>query len=493
MGPHITTEILRAVVLGMILTILFGAIASWIWTIGRLLRGESLLPDTPLVERRKPPWGLGTILLILVAYIVVSHQAFVRFATADRAEPPGEAVEAPAPAATGKHGPVKAQAKNEGEAAHEPERNPPHEPAGQTPAPPNGKEADSLPNGVSPLELMTIQGAVNGVFILLLPLLARLTSGARLRDLGLSLRDWQRQAAVGIVAVLFLMPIVYSVQMACVFLLQLPDQEREKFKHPLEKMLRDNFSPGVASLAFLSAVVLAPVFEELLFRGFIQSWLVKALEHLADQLRSMQRRLRRPQVDELERSAGQSSASESNPPLASPSIDEESPADFLNTATWADPDLEPTPIDQDSEIGYWETVDDASPPDNPGDRSLTEPPRTTDLTYRPRSSYCTAIAISLTSVLFAVLHAAQWPAPIPLFLLALGLGVVYQRTGSLLAPIAMHAVFNAFSTLMLFMVALPGGERGKPADRPALERVVPLEKSEPVVPVVDPGPQRGKT
>ena len=46
-------------------------------------------------------------------------------------------------------------------------------------------------------------------------------------------------------------------------------------------MLGDHFSPGIASLAFLTAVVLAPAFEELLFRGFLQSWLVNVFTRLA--------------------------------------------------------------------------------------------------------------------------------------------------------------------------------------------------------------------
>ena len=64
----------------MILTIFFGAIASWIWVIGRLLRGESLLPETPLLDRREPPWGLGTILLILVTYIFGMYAASAWYA-----------------------------------------------------------------------------------------------------------------------------------------------------------------------------------------------------------------------------------------------------------------------------------------------------------------------------------------------------------------------------------------------------------------------------
>ena len=45
----------------------------------------------------------------------------------------------------------------------------------------------------------------------------------------------------------------------------------------------------------------------------------------------------------------------------------------------------------------------------------------------------------------------QWPAPIALFVLALVIGTVYYRTGSLIAAIFMHATFNGISTFMLFM------------------------------------------
>ena len=138
-------------------------------------------------------------------------------------------------------------------------------------------------------------------------------------------------------------------------------------------------------------------------------------------------------------------------------------------------------------------MDDDDPQPTQGDDEIPRTPENVNLPYRPRSTLWTGVAIVLTSLIFAALHAAQWPAPIPLFLLAVGLGVVYQRTGSLLAPIVMHAVFNGFSTLMLFFVALQGADKEKPADRPVLERVVPLEKAQSGVPDVDPRPQRGKT
>lgn len=55
-------------------------------------------------------------------------------------------------------------------------------------------------------------------------------------------------------------------------------------------------------------------------------------------------------------------------------------------------------------------------------------------------------AIVIASILFAVIHrdAEHWPA---LFVLALGLGYSYEKSGSLLRPIFMHAMFNGLSIL----------------------------------------------
>lgn len=58
-----------------------------------------------------------------------------------------------------------------------------------------------------------------------------------------------------------------------------------------------------------------------------------------------------------------------------------------------------------------------------------------------------ARGIYATSLLFAALHFGDWPAPVPLFVLSLGLGMLAYRTQSLLGPVAMHAAFNAVSTV----------------------------------------------
>jgi membrane protease YdiL (CAAX protease family) len=56
-----------------------------------------------------------------------------------------------------------------------------------------------------------------------------------------------------------------------------------------------------------------------------------------------------------------------------------------------------------------------------------------------------------TSVLFAAIHLNVLTF-LPLLVLALGLVMLYERTGNLLAPIAAHACFNALNFALLFWI-----------------------------------------
>lgn len=60
-------------------------------------------------------------------------------------------------------------------------------------------------------------------------------------------------------------------------------------------------------------------------------------------------------------------------------------------------------------------------------------------------------ALSFVSLFFALVH-LHIPSVGPLFALALGLGLAYELTGTLLAPITMHALFNATNIAMLLYV-----------------------------------------
>ena len=62
------------------------------------------------------------------------------------------------------------------------------------------------------------------------------------------------------------------------------------------------------------------------------------------------------------------------------------------------------------------------------------------------------LSILLSSLFFAVLHlGAGWASVVALFLFAIGLGLVYQRTGRLLPCVVMHMTLNAFTMLMLYL------------------------------------------
>jgi membrane protease YdiL (CAAX protease family) len=60
-----------------------------------------------------------------------------------------------------------------------------------------------------------------------------------------------------------------------------------------------------------------------------------------------------------------------------------------------------------------------------------------------------AQAIYGTALLFAGFHSAIWPSPIPLFVLALGLGWLAHRTQSLVGPIVWHSLFNGVACVVL--------------------------------------------
>jgi membrane protease YdiL (CAAX protease family) len=255
---------------------------------------------------------------------------------------------------------------------------------------------------LSPAGLMTMLSLANAATLAALPQVLRRLAGARPEHFGLGPgAEPATDLARGAVAGLILAPVVYAVGFVAV-------QVWPPRHHPLEEMIRADPSGRIALLALLSAVVLAPAAEELLFRGILQGWLVRLWGH-------------RPA-----------------PPAPPPGIvvDDPALADLFVLAAVA-------------------------PPPDP-DRSIprTAPP-TPPVLPRPRGT-TPAWAVLwpglLTSFVFAAIHASEWPSPIPIFVLSLGLGFVYERTGGLLAPFALHATFNGISTLMLFISLLSGGD-----------------------------------
>ncbi|RUL86843.1 CPBP family intramembrane glutamic endopeptidase [Tautonia sociabilis] len=250
------------------------------------------------------------------------------------------------------------------------------------------------------VDAMAAVSLVNLTLLVVLPAMLVLSCRAKAADLGFRWETLLSDVATGVVAALCLVPLVYAVQLAAIFVW-------EPTAHPLQQMLMERPSPAVMVLALVSAVVLAPAAEELMFRGILQGWLEKRLDPA---------RVR----EEL------------------PRVEDPGDLVFLKA-----PDGGPAV----AEVGE----------DSPaGKRGASAP------VGRPRSR----AALLLPAALFAGVHFGQWPAPIPLFVLAVGLGIVYRRTGGLVAPIAMHATFNGLSTaaMIALLLLVPSASQDEEAE-----------------------------
>jgi membrane protease YdiL (CAAX protease family) len=378
MQEHALDRILFALLFTALLGTLLGILATWSWAMGRLWRGEPLLNPRHRRYLSPAPWGAATVFAVLFLYLLVSFTVGQVYAIATEKHPGNDSrlekqQEAKAP---------DAEDRKEARSADEPEESEPDAPV--PPANdiegPGEREAEE-PSRQTQADVLIQLAIINGLLIFLIPEVARRTSGATLNDLGIRLDNWRGQVGIGVVAAFLMTPAVYAVQSLAV-------QYWEAQKHDVETMVLREFSLGTAVLAIFSTMVLAPIVEELLFRGILQRWLTRLIGP---------------------RPARPTSAAAGIPSNIAPDLDLPSEGDVLS--------------------------------EMPGHEVATETPST-------------MLAVVLTSIAFAVVHLPQWPAPIAIFLLSMGLGIVYEYTGSLLTVMALHGTFNGFSTLLLLLQAL---------------------------------------
>jgi len=206
-----------------------------------------------------------------------------------------------------------------------------------------------------------------------------------LNRLGISIRRLGIGIAKGILAAFIILPPTYLLSAVA-------DQfyNSVKFQHPREhellKVMQEPQRPAMHWILILAAVLVAPVFEEFLFRGHLQSLLRRGL--VLGSLRWRAAQLRKEQLRHgfpLDTQQGLPAA-----PVIAPN-------------SFADIPIEPA---------VWQTW----------------------------------TAIVLTSVLFASVHPMwMWP---PIFFLSLGLGYSYERTGNLWTAMTVHCLFNSISTIV---------------------------------------------
>ena len=181
------------------------------------------------------------------------------------------------------------------------------------------------------------------------------------RDFGLDPNQWANGIRAGLKAFCMWVPLVWAVQNILV--------EFIEYTHPSFERIKGSSELFTLIDVWITAVIVAPILEEILFRCILQGWLQR-FRHEA---------LQNP-----------------NPLIA------------------GGPDL---------------TTD--------MNRSADDPPK------------IHLSSIFVTSILFGLAHYSQGPAPYSLFVLSLGLGFVYQRTGNVIACITMHMTLN-FITMTLF-------------------------------------------
>jgi membrane protease YdiL (CAAX protease family) len=426
-------EILLIFLLLFIVYLVAAMFAANGWVIFRLVKGRRVLPASPLVERRPVPWGLWTVLLILALYLAVNIGAFVAYGKltgrlpARPARPPAVPATAPAANDSSPDPPVLAEGKRAsaklepGKVKPEQKLKPDDLAAKDHPVAESGAKPAAADLGISMTEGLAIQAVINVVLLILLPVVLRMTSRSPLRDLGLHFDRWWLQVGVGIIAFLAIQPAISMIQLAMTRIWN-------NNAHPLNKMVLDEFSPGVPQLAILMAVIVAPVFEEVVFRGIIQSWLAS-----------------------LGSRRGPKTGLVLADVVAIPATEDKTPGPF-----WEVDSGQPT---TDLESEFAETTVKLHLV------ASIEPP--------PSRLPSGLAGIVATSLVFAALHVAQWPAPIALFVLSVVIGYVYQRTGSLIAAICIHAAFNGFSTLLLlgFLLAPQSAQDTKMNLKPAVSAV----------------------
>jgi membrane protease YdiL (CAAX protease family) len=319
-----------------------GMLGALVWAVPRL---RTRTPFLPPGRPRIGPWGAITVLAAFLTYYFVLGQVVgsVVIAAAD----PGFRAQLQANAAPDGGRPGVAALPGD-----------PTAPAARKP---------------SFTAQMLAATIVNAMSLLALPGVVLLLSRASLSDLGLTVDRLGASVKAGGVAFLLVTPCVYLVFLYSKMVIK-------GTEHPLEKMILAEWSPLGIVLAVASAVVFAPLAEELFFRAILLGWLNRVVH------------------DSRARSC-----------MIAP--------------------------DSDCPVAIEGAGDTAAERSSPLDL--------------PDSVAAVWFPIVASSLFFAAMHAAVMPTPFALFVLALALGYLYQRTGSLIAPIVLHALFNGFSTLLL--------------------------------------------
>jgi membrane protease YdiL (CAAX protease family) len=206
--------------------------------------------------------------------------------------------------------------------------------------------------------------------------------------------------ALGVVGAIIILPVVLVASNLLEWLYHTVGYEHPT-EHDLLRVMTDA-DQRTRLLLIVGAAVGAPVFEEMLFRGHLQTLFVWLFDRIT--------RPRRP--------AEGFPVIEGPPPLPPLAA---APVERPDYATHASP-LPPPPV------------------------PMAVLPLEPELPNPRRDARVRWAAVVVASLLFAIVH-PLWTVPL-IFVLSLGLGYAYERTGNLWVPIVIHAIFNGSQTLI---------------------------------------------
>jgi len=234
-------------------------------------------------------------------------------------------------------------------------------------------------------------------------------TGATLAQLGLSSHRLGTNYLLGYLGWLVLTPLSFAVFMAAIALLTNQPQ-----KHPLTDL--GNLAGRRELIVFaLNAALLAPLLEELLFRGILLPWLLQA--------ESPQRDLFVPPLYRPHLCVGIAVVI----CLQTPAV-----SDAMQRQRWGDLPAALLPT-----FFILALV--------PAFLLLPHSRRVRRLVRLP--SIQAVSAILANGILFAAVHAGVWPSPVPLFVLGTGLAWLAARSRSIVPCIVVHALFNAIAVV----------------------------------------------
>ena len=269
MDRHSTELFVFSILSILLMAALLGMLWAWVWALGRIWKGLPIVADDRAWPLKPAPWGSLTVLSLVFLYLGVNLTVSRIYAAATGRQLPRVAKAAENQGGAREPGKAIDQSKN-AEKAPGP---------GEASAAGQSKDVKAGPHDPGPdasteqslAELMFQFAVSNGLLLVLVPAFVRLTSGAGLADLGLHRQEWPRQMGIGVRAAMLMTPPVCAIQFLTV-------QIWRSQAHPVEQMVLEKLTVGVAILAVLSTMVLAPWIEELLFRGIFQRWLGRLVE-----------------------------------------------------------------------------------------------------------------------------------------------------------------------------------------------------------------------